>query len=353
MLRRIPLALGLALLAACTDPPEGATSYTPTADMRAVLAERQSMHAKRPYDVYIGEARDIPSVTDAAQAIPNVAGRPAPLIDVKQFNQITANGAAGPLSATLYRPPLAKDTPVIIYFPGGTWAYRSDVAADETCRQLALRTGWVVVSIAPSLAPAARFPAIHDDAIAGYQWARSQLRSWGADPTRVVLAGEGPGANLALSTALAVRDRAVAGSPVAIPDQLLLITPWAGTSTGGDSMAENAGAQPLNRASVRWAQRAYASGSLDDPRIDLADRTDLQGMPPTLVILADIDPLRSGAETLAAHLQAAGTRTDIRRYRGVTYEFFGLGTYVAEAARAETDAARALAAGFNTTLARQ
>lgn len=345
----LPL-LFTAVLAGCADlPPQGRTPYAPTPAMSQVLAERVAMHAKEPSEVSLQEARDVPSLAEAAQAIPNVAGLPAATVEVKQFHQATASGAAGPLSAWVYRPALAKNTPAIIFFPGGTWATRSDPAADETSRQLAVRTGWVVVTIRTRLAPEARFPAEHDDAMAAYQWARSQLRSWGADPTRVVLAGEGPGANLALATALQARDSAASGRPVPLPDHLLLITPWAGTSTGTTSMSQNGGSRPLSRATVRWAQHLYARGHLRDPRLDLAARTDFAQMPPTTFILAEIDPLRSGAEALAARMHAAGVPVEVRLYRGVTYGFFGLGAYVAEAAAAEDDAAQRMRARLPIT----
>ena len=344
---RFALLVIAALSSGCAaELPQGSTPYTPTRAMSAVLTERLAMNAKDSSDVSLQEARDIPWLADAEAAIPNVAGLPAPVIEVSQINTPTVSGAAGPLRAMLYRPSVAKNTPVIVYFPGGTWASRSDVSADTTSRQLASRTGWVVVSLQPRLAPEAQFPAIHDDAMAAYQWARSQFAGWGADPTRVVLAGEGPGANLALSTAMNARDQRKTGRPVPLPDQLLLITPWAGTSTSTPSMSENGGSRPLTRATVRWAQQRYAPDNLGDPRIDLASRTDFAGLPPTVFVLAEIDPLRSGAETVAERMRAAGVRTDVRLYRGVTYDFFGLGSSVPEAATAETDATRALQVGF-------
>jgi acetyl esterase/lipase len=347
MLRYVSAVIAAALLSGCAaEPPQGSTPYQPTAAMRAVLAERVAMNAKDRPDVSLQEARDVPSVADAADAIPNVAGLPAPSIEVAQFNTPTASGATGAIGASLYRPALAKDTPIIIYFPGGTWVTRRDVAADQTARQLASRTGWVVLSLRPRLAPEAKFPAIHDDALAAYQWARSQMASWGADPTRVVLAGAGPGANLALSTAMQIRS----GMRVPMPDQLLLITPWLGTATDTRSMSENGDSRPLTRSTVRWADRKYASGHLDDPRIDLADRTDFAGLPPTTIVLAQIDPLRSGAETVAAAMRAAGVRTDVQFYPGVTYGFFGLGSSVPTAARAEDNVASSLRAGFPAPL---
>ncbi|GAC1347835.1 MAG: hypothetical protein NVSMB18_34140 [Acetobacteraceae bacterium] len=338
--------LACTLIACSEGPPQGRTPYAPSAAMTAVLAERQAMHAREVSDLSVERARDVPSLIDAAHAIPNVAGQPALLIEVKQFNQLTGSGAEGTLSARLYRPALAKDTPVILYFPGGTWATGSLDMYEDTARQLAVRTGWVVVSLRTRLAPETTFPGAHDDALAAYQWARAHLREWGADPTRVALAGEGVGANLALSTALAARDRAASGSPVPTPDHLLLITPLAGTELDTPSMRENGDSRPLTRSAVRWAQRLYAPNDLRDPRIDLVARQDFAQMPPTTVILAEIDPLRSGGEELAARMLAAGVPTEARLFRGTTHDFFGLGTLVPEAAAAEDYAAARLRTAF-------
>ena len=337
----------LGFLAACSStPPQGRTPYTPTPEMAAVLEERQEMHAAQLSDVSVGEAREVPSLMDAANAIPNVHGLPASTTEVPQATQLLASGADGPLLVRLYRPTLAKDTPIILYYVGGTWLTGTLDTYDESARQLAARTGYVVVSLRTRLAPEAIFPAEHDDAFALYQWARAHFREWGADPTRVTLAGEGPGANLAISTALLARDRAAAGSPTPAPDHLLLITPVAGTELHTTSMSENSRSNPLTRADVDWAQWKYAKDNLGDPRIDVVARPDLSGLPPTTVILAPIDPLRSGGEDLAAKLIAAGVPTQARVFPGTTYDFFGLGMKVPEAAAAEDYAAAQLKTAF-------
>lgn len=350
MKRLAPLLLACLLPACAAELPQGRTPYAPSSGMQAVLEERQAMHAQEPSSLSVARARDVPGLVAAARAMPNVRGLPAPFLDVPQITPLTASAAEGPLAARLYRPALARDTPAILYFGGGTWATGSLDADEETARQLAARTGWVVVSLRTRQAPEAPFPAAHDDAYALYQWARSRLREWGADPTRVVLAGEGAGANLALSTALTARDRGARGDRTPVPDHLLLITPLAGTALNTPSMGESGRSRPLTRATVDWAQDLYAPNARDlrDPRIDLAARDDFTGMPPTTVILAEIDPLRSGGETIAAKLSAAGVPTEARLFPGTTHEFFGLGAQVAEAASAEDYAA----ARVKTALAR-
>ncbi len=347
------------LVSGCADmgPPQGRTPYEPSAGMLSVLSEYQAMRAKPLSGLSIREAREVPTLTDAARAIPNVHGLPADAPDVPQVRDLTASGAEGPLAARLYRPALAKDTPTIVFFPGGTWVTGTLDSADESARQLAARTGWAVVAIRTRLAPEAPFPAAHDDAFAAYQWARAQMRGWGADPTRVALAGEGPGANLALSTAMLARDR-----NVPVPDHLLLITPLVGTSLGGVSMSENGRSRPLTRRTVRWAQNRYApeSGQLDDPRLDLLSRSDWSGLPPATVVLAEIDPLRAQGTALAERLLAAGplkpgmvgvgtagpVQTEARLFQGTAHGFFGLGDTVPEAAAAEDYAATRLKAAF-------
>ena len=47
-------------------------------------------------------------------------------------------------------------------------------------------------------------------------------------------------------------------------------------------------------------------------------------MPPTTIILALIDPLRSEGEQLAALHQQAGVKMNLKSYEGATHEFFGM-----------------------------
>ena len=128
-------------------------------------------------------------------------------------------------------------------------------------------------------------------------------------------------------------------------------------------MSESGDSRPLTRSTVRWAQDLYAPeyGQQTDKRIDLVSRPDLAGLPPVTVILAEIDPLRSGGEALAARLEEAGAlragapgvgtaapgiRTEARLFPGTTHGFFGLGAAVPEAAAAEDYAAARLRAAF-------
>ncbi len=336
----------LLLLAACggnPGPPQGDTALQPSPGMAAVLRERQAMRAVDPASVTVARAREVPNLIAAMKAMPNVRGLPADSPDVPVVRPVTASGLDGPLPARLYQPSTPRGTPLVIYYPGDTWVTGGLDDYDESARQIARRTGWVVVAIGSRHAPDAMFPALHDDAFATYQWARSHAREWGADPRRIVLAGEGAGANLALSNALTARERGVPG-----PDHLLLITPLASTSLSGPSMQDSGRSLPLTRRTVGWAQQRYTTDDrqLQDPRLDPVSSPGLAGLPPATIVLAEIDPLRSGGELLAARLRDAGVRTSLRLFPGTTHDFFGLGMVVPEAAAAEDYAAESMKASL-------
>jgi len=334
----IALLSGFAVLGGCSLPPQGRTPYVPGPEMLSVLSEWQSLRAEAGLSP--AEARDVPSLQDAARAIPNTHGLAAGATAVPTVHALVATGASGPLAARLYLPTavpaVTKDQPIIIYFVGGTWVAGSLDGYDETARQLMARTGWPVVAIRTRLAPEAQFPDAHDDALAAYQWARKNMRAWGSDPTRVVLAGEGAGANLAISTALSAREH-----KVSVPDYLLLITPLVSTGLSGGSMGESGKSRPLTRQTVNWAQDLYTKHNRDlsDPRLNPVQRADLAPLPPTTVILAEIDPLRTQGEDMAGALRLAGIPTQSRVFSGVTHDFFGLGLRVPAAAAAEQYAA--------------
>ena len=83
-----------------------------------------------------------------------------------------------------------------------------------------------------------------------------------------------------------------------------------------------------------------------EPLIDLVSAPNLAGMPPTTVITAEIDPLRSEGQMLADRLRAAGVPVTAMNYEGVTHEFFGMGPVVADARSAQQPAGQQLRQAF-------
>ena len=132
-----------------------------------------------------------------------------------------------------------------------------------------------------------------------------------------------------------------------MPLAIISVYPIAGTDTTTASYVENAEAKPLNRAMMSWFFDNYLNGAQDrnDPRLNLV-AADLKGLPPTTIINAQIDPLRTEGEILAQKLGAAGVSVQQKTYDGVAHEFFGMGAIVDKAMAAEEVAAAALRKAF-------
>lgn len=196
---------------------------------------------------------------------------------------------------------------------------------------LAKQLNALVVSVEYRHAPEAKFPLQHEDAAAAYRWVSQNAAAWGGDPMRMALAGESAGGNLAIATAIYARDN---GLP--LPRHILAIYPIANSDMTLPSKVDASTAKPLNTPMLNWFGYYYSTRKADqmDPRVNLV-AADLHGLPPTTIVNAEIDPLRSDGETLEGAMRAAGDRVDRRVFPGVTHEFFGLGKVVRGAYDAE------------------
>ena len=114
----------------------------------------------------------------------------------------------------------------------------------------------------------------------------------------------------------------------------VLVYPVAGSDMTTESYVQDANAKPLNKAMMAWFTDKYFRTPADgkDPRIDLVD-ANLAGLPPTTIINASIDPLRSEGELLATRMRAANVKVNQETYSGVTHEFFGMGVRAGDLGR--------------------
>lgn len=152
------------------------------------------------------------------------------------------------LPARIYTPKTGTGLfPVVVHCHCGGWVIGSKDVYDGGARGIAKNANTVVVSVDYRLAPENKFPAAHDGAYATYEWALKNAASIRGDPTRVAVAGESAGGNLAVATAMTAKQRG-AKMPVAI----LSVYPIASGDRVGASYVENANAKPLNRAMMAW-----------------------------------------------------------------------------------------------------
>ena len=250
-------------------------------------------------------------------------------------------GPDGNLAIRIYRPG-AGVRPVLVYFFGGGWTLGQIDTCDGICRRLANLVGCVVIAAGYRLAPEHKFPAAVQDCLSAVRWVAEQAEQLSVDPERIAVGGDSAGGNLAAVVALLARQD---GPPLCA--QLLV---YPNTLYGSDtpSMRENDDPAMFNRRSVQWYWQHYLSAPDDgrDPRASPLLAQDHCGLPPTLVITAEYDPLRDEAELYAEQLRSAGVKVESSRYDGMMHGFFTMSGVLDGGRRAVAEAAGFLRAQF-------
>jgi acetyl esterase len=243
-------------------------------------------------------------------------------------------GPAGEIPVRVYRSEAApRRAPAVVYFHGGGWVIGSLDTHDGFCRALANRTAAVVVSVDYRLAPEHRFPAAPEDCYAALRWVAERGDEIGVDGSRVAVAGDSAGGNLAAAVALMARDR---GGPR--PRHQALIYPVTDHDFERPSYRENAEGYLLSRADMRWFWGHYLPEPerRADPYASPLRAEKLGELPPATVVTAEFDPLRDEGEAYAARLAEAGVPVECERYEGMIHGFVQLFP-VFDAGRRATD----------------
>ena len=250
----------------------------------------------------------------------------------------TVPGPAGEIPVRVYRPPADEPLPVVVYFHGGGWVIGDIATHDTTCQRLAAGVPAVVVSVDYRLAPEHCFPAAVDDCDAATAWVSAHAAELGGDATRLAVAGDSAGGNLAAVVALRARD---SGGP-SIAFQLL-VYPATDMTRSLLSHTENGEGYLLDTDAMTWFCDNYLADA--DPRHPDASPLfvdDLAGLPPALVVTAEFDPLRDEGESYAQRLRAAGVDVTTSRYEGMIHGFYGLDSIFDSAKRATEETVTAL-----------
>jgi acetyl esterase len=161
----------------------------------------------------------------------------------------------------------------------------------------------------------------------------------GGDPRRIAIGGDSAGGNLAAVVAQMARDR---GGPTLVYQ--LLVYPVTNYGYDTASYTENAEGYLLTRDAMMWFWNHYLRSAADgdNPLASPLRANDLRGLPPTMVLTAEFDPLRDEGEAYAMRLQEAGVPVTLKRYAGTIHGFFSLGAVLDQGKHAMADAATAL-----------
>jgi acetyl esterase len=201
----------------------------------------------------------------------------------------------------------------VIYLHGGGYVVGGLHSHDDVCAEIGGTTGFRVVSVDYRLAPEHRHPAHFDDALSA---TRAIIA---AHPGPFLLCGDSAGGNLAAATAHALRN---AGGPQ--PMGQVLIYPGLGGDKSRGSYVDHAEAPMLTMrdiafyAAVRFREGYDPKG--DATALPLHD-TRFDGLPPTVIVTAQCDPLASDGPAYAAAITAAGGRAMSIEEQGLVHGY--------------------------------
>jgi acetyl esterase len=251
-----------------------------------------------------------------------MAGTDAPGPAIARVEDLSAVLPHAAICVRLYHPQPGTRLPVLVYYHGGGWISWSVASFDPVCRRLCDASQCAVVSVEYRLAPEHQYPAAVDDAYAVLGWVRSQAELLGIDAGRVGVAGDSAGGNLAAVVAQLVRER---GDP---PLRFqALIYPVTDVTMSHPSYQEHASDATLTATVMRHFISSYLPADADrrHPTISPLLATDLAGLPPAIVIIAEYDPLRDECFAYARRLREAGVPVQVEHFASSMHGFVSLG----------------------------
>ncbi|MEN2740782.1 alpha/beta hydrolase [Microbacterium sp. X-17] len=288
-----------------------------------------------------GAPLDLQSFRAMAKAMTQALGSGPEMAEV---TEITLPGPGGEIPVRLYRPVAGATLPVTMYFHSGGWMSGDASTADVLCRMLAQGSGSLVASVEYRLAPEHPFPAALEDADAATRWFAQNAALLQADGTRLAVAGDSSGANLATAVALRARDR---GGP-AIRFQLLGCPVTDSAHEEHPSYQDFATGYLADAAILDWGWDSYVPDHAQraNPEVSVLRAASLAGLPPALVVTAEFDPLRDEGEAYARALGQAGVDVELIRYAGMVHGFTMLAGLLTVGREAVDHAAQRLGAAL-------
>ncbi|PRX50986.1 acetyl esterase/lipase [Prauserella shujinwangii] len=272
--------------------------------------------------------------------------------DVDITDLTVPGGPDGDVDVRILRPAGSSGPlPVLVYLHGAGWVFGNSHTHDRLVRELAVGAGAAVVFPEYSRSPEARYPVAVEENYAVAAWVARHGAEHDLDPSRIAIAGDSAGGNMAAAVTLLAKQR----GDVRFLQQVLF---YPVTDTTLESPTESyrrfgAGGYFLTTEGMRWfldqylpdpARRAEITASPLRATVD-----DLAGLPPALVITAEADVLRDEGEAYAAKLRQAGVPVTAVRYLGTIHDFVMLNalreTHAAEAAIGQASAALRTAFG--------
>lgn len=304
------------------------------AQMKPVIERMNAVAAER------GPIGSVPATMMRERFNEDVKGWNEDLPILDNISDRLCASSAGPIPVRLYDPDSsAALLPCLIFIHGGGWIVGDLDTNERSLRMLAKLSGVRILSVDYPLAPESKFPIGLNACVAVAHWVRENGAGWGLDTNRLAVGGDSAGGNLALATALDLRD---AGDQW-LQFALLVYAALSPESTSQSYQQFGNGEFGLGVDAMNffWSQYLAEESERNDPRAAplLANMNDL---PETYLISAGLDPLTDDSRCLEIALHSEGVPVTHRHYPGVVHGFFSMALFIDAGARAIEEAASAM-----------
>ncbi len=251
----------------------------------------------------------------------------------------------------IYVPPIEtrENLPVVVFYHGGGFSIGDLDIYEGAARAHALGAEAIVVSVGYRLAPEHPFPAGIDDSWAALQWVAEHAAEFCGDPTRIAVAGDSAGGNIAAVMTQRARDNG--GPHLAFQ---LLWYPVTTFDSALPSMTENVNAPMLSPEMIAAYLHWYFPPGIDatsprclPPTLAPANATNLTGLPSAYIGIAGHDPVRDDGARYAELLSSAGVPVELHNAETLIHGYMTVASAVPAAAEATDRGMAALKAALH------
>ena len=242
-----------------------------------------------------------------------------PIGELGTMRDMSCPGPAGDIPLRLFDPRAERGPGDLIMFThGGGFVFGDLDSHASLCAEIARQMDLPVIAVDYRLAPEAPFPAAPEDAVAAARWIAANGEATGRAATRLILIGDSAGANLAIVTAVALRD-----DPAAVPvAAICLVYPVTDTCENEGSGREFADGYFLTQAGMAWFDSHYRASGADKRRNPMV--AGVHDLPPTVIMTASLDPLRDQGRALAGEMAKVGSEVAYFEARGTIHGFWSM-----------------------------
>jgi acetyl esterase len=262
-------------------------------------------------------------VEGARKVLDDLQAAPIDKPDVDEV-WITVRAEVGDVGVRIVKPiGVVGSLPTILYVHGGGWILGNAGTHDRFVRELSVGVNAAVAFVEYDRAPEAHYPVAIEQAYATARWIMSDGPTMGLDPSRLAVAGDSVGGNMAAALAILAKQR----EDVSFVHQSMYY-PVTDAAQDTDSYRQFADGPFLTAKGMAWFWDAYLPDVDERGEITVsplrASLDQLAGLPEAFVAVDENDVLRDEGEAYARKLTQAGVRTTSVRYNGTIHDFLML-----------------------------